>query len=172
MSYVTESLHEMADADLRAWALAQVGPGSITDRIAEAETLIAWVLGSIDRLSLSLHQGKCLGDVLRQQPGGINSQAQVCDGDGNLPVSFWLSGGNGGVNHAAVMAEGYDVIDEKSGRIVGFQASNPLSYRLEKRVGSFAHTGSSSVTADGESAGELPTPSRTPSVTENDQDGQ
>lgn len=50
------------------------------------------------------------------------------------------------------MSEGYDIIDEKSGRVIGFHASNIAGYRLKKHVGcQVTHSSSSSVLADGES---------------------
>ena len=44
MSYVAETIQNLTEADQRAWALMQTGPGLMENRIAEAKELLNWIL--------------------------------------------------------------------------------------------------------------------------------
>ncbi|WP_144880433.1 hypothetical protein [Gluconacetobacter diazotrophicus] len=105
MSYFVESLRDMPDADLRAWALSRVNSGDVEIAIAEAERLIAWVLPERSALK---------GPRSASEPQSV---------------------------------EQYPAEDR-----TGFGYSGPASEKTSS---------SSSGGSDGESAGELPTPSRT-----------
>ncbi|MBS1091022.1 hypothetical protein JK208_05305 [Gluconobacter sp. Dm-74] len=153
MGYIAESLLDMSYEDFAAWAFAQTGPGFVEDRITEAEKLMRWLLKpSVPTLTCPFNHSDRSGDVLREKSGGSDGHSQVGDCQGGCAFSGRLPGSDGSINNSAVMPEGYDIIDEKSGRIIGFHASNIAGYRLEKHVGrQFTHSSSSSVLADGES---------------------
>jgi|GEM_PF-5364070 len=151
MGYVAESLLDMSYEDFAAWAFAQTGPGFVEDRITEAEKLMRWLLKpSVPTLTFPFNHSDRSGDVLREKSGSVDGHSQVGDRHGRCTVSGGFASSDGGIDDPAVMSEGYDIIDEKSGRVIGFHASNIAGYRLEKHVGrQFTHNSSSS--ADGES---------------------
>ncbi len=172
MGYIAESLHEMSHTDLRAWAFAQTGPGLIDARIAEAEKLISWLLPSMPSCVCPLNHSDRLGDIVGKEASSIDGHSQMGDCDRNSIFSRRLPSCDGSANDPADMSEGYDIIDEKSGRVIGFHASNIAGYRLKKHVGcQVTHSSSSSVLADGESGDSVAADPRNDGTTDTSEKG-